>query len=296
MNIAQVEKVRKLVKESKILNNSERQEWLALLELMNDKQVLELERILESSQPKASAQVLPPKVQPVPPVPPLPRHPTVPQLAPSGAGGSQGFGSGHILNMPKAQGVKPPPPSPNESFGKKLEAVVKEPELPAPHKDLGLSSGLKAARPEQKQPGRISLVEEVGNEKAKRVPAVKPGLEKWPEKYRLESGLAEKPQAPIVSKPAKISSLTDIQSLLVEHFSDPKSLQKVLKDYVKGYGYAQVLINLEKSALYKSYIKTGQEVLQKSVSFETLAKQGGGFMDRTKFEEFADMLRFLQSE
>jgi hypothetical protein len=47
MNFQLIEKIRPLVKSSPLLNETERQEWLMLLELMNDKQLVELQRILE---------------------------------------------------------------------------------------------------------------------------------------------------------------------------------------------------------------------------------------------------------
>jgi hypothetical protein len=46
MNIEEVEKIKGLVKASTILSAGERAEWLALFDLMNDKQLLELEKIL----------------------------------------------------------------------------------------------------------------------------------------------------------------------------------------------------------------------------------------------------------
>ena len=50
MNPQQLEKLKGLIHTSGILNESERAEWLALLELMNDKQLGELEKILNSGQ------------------------------------------------------------------------------------------------------------------------------------------------------------------------------------------------------------------------------------------------------
>ncbi len=77
MNIAQLEKLKALIASSPILNVTERAEWLALLELMNDKQLGELEKILLEYQPASEAinkpvssksvtgaQILPKKAEP----------------------------------------------------------------------------------------------------------------------------------------------------------------------------------------------------------------------------------------
>jgi len=56
MNFQLIEKIRPLVKSSVLLNETERQEWLMLLELMNDKQLVELQRILEPASQLASKQ------------------------------------------------------------------------------------------------------------------------------------------------------------------------------------------------------------------------------------------------
>ncbi len=58
MNLELVQKLRQLIASSSILNPNEKQEWDALLELMNDKQMRELENILSeklSSSAKAAA-------------------------------------------------------------------------------------------------------------------------------------------------------------------------------------------------------------------------------------------------
>ncbi len=59
MNPEQKEKIQNLVKSSKVLTPMEREEWLALLDLMNDKQLFELQKILGSTvKPMASTVTL----------------------------------------------------------------------------------------------------------------------------------------------------------------------------------------------------------------------------------------------
>ncbi len=50
MNFQQAEKLKKLIQTSPVLNSAERDEWLILLDLMNEKQMQELEKILSSNQ------------------------------------------------------------------------------------------------------------------------------------------------------------------------------------------------------------------------------------------------------
>jgi hypothetical protein len=50
MNYERLIKLEQLIKSSPILDASEREEWLALLDLMNDKQLLELEKILQTTK------------------------------------------------------------------------------------------------------------------------------------------------------------------------------------------------------------------------------------------------------
>ncbi len=50
MQAEKIEQIKSLIKTSRILNDAERAEWLSLLELMNDKQLNELDKILNSVQ------------------------------------------------------------------------------------------------------------------------------------------------------------------------------------------------------------------------------------------------------
>jgi len=60
MQTEQFQKINNLVKNTPVLSGAEKDEWLQLLELMSDRQLLELERILSSSQqPAASSKQIP---------------------------------------------------------------------------------------------------------------------------------------------------------------------------------------------------------------------------------------------
>src|ERR1700759_5763880 len=78
-----------LIKVSPILNAQERPEWLEFLNLMDDKQTLELERILKSAGPLPAVR----HVEPPPAIIAVTYKPTISQkfpepkpVAPSGAG------------------------------------------------------------------------------------------------------------------------------------------------------------------------------------------------------------------
>ena len=151
MNFQHAEKIRQLIHTSTILNSQEREEWLGLLELMNDKQLVELENILLANVP-----VMPLEKQPIidekeklrqaeekkPLTHDLENHPvkTKPKEY-------QAPHLGHILNMPKVPSKSPVLPgfgraNKKPSFFEKLKDLLKEKELPPglPDKELSLPS------------------------------------------------------------------------------------------------------------------------------------------------------------
>jgi hypothetical protein len=111
MQPERIEKIKKLIENSSILSLPEKQDWLSMLELMNDKQLLELERILEPI-------VVKPAVVPEPIKQNLPKP---------------------VLNIPKTETPKPVKPSPIAEIVKKFKAqslppLPKQPQIPAfPH-------------------------------------------------------------------------------------------------------------------------------------------------------------------
>ncbi|MBL8030489.1 MAG: hypothetical protein JNN11_04545 [Candidatus Doudnabacteria bacterium] len=165
MNFQLIEKLRKLVEDSSILSLSEKHEWMSLLELMNDKQLLELERILVTNTLQVAANVVGapvvrsqenfPKValmqksQPEKIVAPAPKF-SMPAaiLAAKEKKDVQPSRSkislGHIINLPKIENAKksilnntlakPEPELLKKSgFLSKLKAMVRQPELPPGH-------------------------------------------------------------------------------------------------------------------------------------------------------------------
>lgn len=380
MNLGQVEKLRKLVTSSAVLNADEKQEWLALLELMNDKQLLELERILASSSPKPAAK---------PVAMPLQNISVQPQVtAPTGRVLTEDLkfkkpALGHIINVPKmpardtlaAQNQKKIPsvllsgnqqPDKKKSFLEKLKAMIQEPELPPGNTDLELSAPAVEIKPKAqaslvepvlasavlvkqppsvprpapapaslvtenpqtvasaKTPQKVQTVAEIlaqeAVKKSKSPEESLAGLKKWPKMYDLKEpksqaaanapallNLKDKP-APVplssavsqnqnavkatLLKPqsANIREPVDLEKLEVVYLGD-NQLDKKLKDMVKHFGYHQVVGHLEKSPLYKNYLHTGQEILQKGQS-----KGSDGLLEQEYFEKTADLLRNIQAE
>ncbi len=183
MNQQQTEKIKGLIKTSRILIESERAEWLSLLELMNDKQLGELEKILNSGQQSADSNQQksvsgtehivdnkqPESLKFSPPtqsLSPQPNRPRLPQLS-------------HIMNLPKnidgqmsalklsqktmgtqtsapvskepvfPVGVSSKTVKARQSFGDKLKAMFAEKELPAgiPKNELSLPAHTESSKP-----------------------------------------------------------------------------------------------------------------------------------------------------
>lgn len=73
MNTQQLENLQALIKSSPILSSQERQEWNTLLDLMDDKQLNELQKILSTARPAPAVIVQPPKL-------PTPKPVSLPDL------------------------------------------------------------------------------------------------------------------------------------------------------------------------------------------------------------------------
>lgn len=169
MSTTKVENIIGLINSSPILSPAERADWLALLGLMNDKQLLELEKILSENQKSdigtvsrraapsddrggswkvgsealsavqraisASSQA---NIKPLASSPSLsPQTPQMPKMS-------------HIINLPTFKQpsaplpVKPPVEKKSSIFASKLKAIFKEKELPAGHPEFELELAEKS--------------------------------------------------------------------------------------------------------------------------------------------------------
>ena len=202
MNLEKIEKIKALVTQSSILNSRERGEWLALLEVMDDKQLFELEKILGSGIrdkgpeiSKKSSLILNPSSfakastfaeatadksedklsltkKPAQASKPLPPQNVMPIRATPALS--------HILNLPKGFSSEKPQSSqaavPNTigplpssekidkqgGFLTRLRDILREKELPAPHAGSPLELAAVKKESGREEPSAKSQVPEIG--------------------------------------------------------------------------------------------------------------------------------------
>jgi hypothetical protein len=261
MNLELVQKLRQLIIESTILNPGEKQEWDALLELMNDKQMRELEKILAPA-PKVSSfikseaklmpqvehkEVLPMKIEVVKPKeevkpqsnfvkPPLGHIVNLPSFSKASEGKPPTFGS----SSPKFEGIDRDGKKNPSNFMQKLKAILREPELPAGmHEELLPEGKIENNLPEQKDQERSGIF--VLKNDAKKpvppkvpVPPLKPGV-KSQEKL-AEPGLVSKKDQEELAKilRANATALQHEQKPKTQTVQEVLSKQAVKPAEVKG--------------------------------------------------------------
>lgn len=315
MNPQQEQKLKELIHTSPVLNDTERQEWLALLDLMNDKQVLELEKILSTQQPAPG-----PTVASVTQAPPKP--PTMPAAA----------NLSHILNAPHPVVTKPqttpvptaPAPAPTHggmpqpffnTFKTRLHDMLEEKELPAapPSKELSAPEVIRPKPPVPPAVPRPTVVPPKPPLAATPKAAVPPPLPSAKPSLlaqgvgALKSSVPTAPAhaglptpKPIPLPGALLATLDEVAQLSVDTWVKyHEGIQPKLVAFVQNAGLHEVLFRLEKSPAYKTYIDTGIKVLSSpNGSFENLDTQGGlkpRFYSKEQFEIFTDMLRHVQA-
>jgi hypothetical protein len=253
------QRIIQLVQTSNILNAQEKADWLSLLELMNDKQIGELEEILQPkpieevvNKPKP-AQVLPTKFQ-IPesvPVPPKPPTPPKPQPKPIQQPFIEKSTLNHISNLP------------NQILDQHTFIPAKPQSLP------------QQFRPVNKIPV-----------------AAKPVPEKTPVKVTpVQPPVAAKPAVKQEEKPPALNfaTLEDLagvtRTVLKQEFR--KNFYTSIINLTAQYGYFQVLAILEKSSLYKDYILYGRIKLSSESKQELPLSQ-------EEFEFVTDLLLALK--
>jgi hypothetical protein len=370
MNDQQINILKELVQTSTILSSSEKNEWVALLGLMDDRQLTELYKIL--SDAKANEQKNKPQPKPVN------LEPEAPRLT-------------HILNMPRfgqdgaylKNPVLPTPPSEIKKpdtlpvqktsekklgFIQRLKNILAEKELPAPKvgpileitaphlakKPEPVTFGLKTiSRPSDVKKPLNPPVVPIPKNKPLNPPAIKKPLDNFPTKSNampisnlaqikaslikpsnlntqsgisfgkssnsdkekliseIKKGLEQKEANPalqvslnaknvsILSGNLQLDTLEDLEGHLTPNIfgvEELSSLVRKIKNLVAAKGYHSVIFNVEKSSLYKAYIRTGAEILNNQMSFDAMAnKDGNEYLTRESFEECADLLRQIQA-
>lgn len=285
------EKLKNLINSSSILTPGEKAEWVILVDVMNDKQAGDLEKILASGITETKAPAMNPN----------PATAGMPQLS-------------HIMNLPAASVSRPAPPlvpqpDPKKAaaFAARLKNIVSEKELPEGERENALPAPEKPkpVQPVKPQPVKAPAADKFSaglNFQQASPSAMQDNLKTIKEHInRAEPSAAAAPAA-AKSHPLrkiKLEDLGDLTLLTPQILSgtDLSHLADNIREVMKKYSYHDALFNLEKSELYKIYLATGLKMLQEQINFEELATRprSEAYLDREEFEKFADLLREIQS-
>jgi hypothetical protein len=280
-NELKIEQLRVDINQSKLLDDHEKADWLNLLELMNDKQIGELEEILKAPVSDAEAPATGPTITDHPKIPVPPKSTAMPALS-------------HISNLPTAISYNKPKPSKPVPMPK-LVMPDPAPSAPLPIK----APPLQAARPQGPQgspygmpaQGKGSIVNLSGSLKDSMVkpqPLPTPMLVKRPD---TEPGPGSRHlDAGSVKEPLQIRSLEDVAGLDLTMFrtSDHSLVQQNFQQLVLQFGYFNVLHAFEKSKLYKSYLNRGRSILSGE------STEGKFTVNQGEFELIADILQSIR--
>jgi hypothetical protein len=228
LNEKKIEEIRSRVQSSKLLSDHEKADWLNLIELMNDKQLADLEDILGSKPPEETEtssvhMAAPPLAKPLPtPPPPMPApEPVAPPV--------------HMAAPPKPA-VAPAPAPP---FQKPASEPALPPLAPLSHianvpSDVALTHSL---------PTHVNSPEQIPAPTP--APEAKHTLQKSTQQFTIEQ--------PDDLKGLNIATLRNY---------DWHSIAEQVKKAIGEVGYFQILQIIESSALYEAYIQSGKMRLQ----------------------------------
>jgi hypothetical protein len=258
-----------MINTSPMLTAKEKEEWLDMLIVMNDKQVSELEAILNT--PTDNLAPLPPAPPAPAPTAPTPRSSTPPLS--------------HISNLPSSMSQvipaapalspryplpKPTKPGSLKQWENNLRHTVEEKELARPQEEKLLSGTRPAVKPEPRpMPKQAALTP---------LPTVAPRA--VPEKPGTPANLAE-------PKDAAALTLGNMRAM-------GNNLITALKQVVASSNYYEVLFYLEKSPLYQLYLETGREALSAGASAFPASAGGKNLLSKAEFEAFSDLLKSIQ--
>lgn len=293
MNLAQVDKIKNLIKTSRLLSDSERQEWSQLITLMNDKQISELGEILlsqpEMPKPAASPQI------PAQNLPPLRHISNLPSSINLSAVPQTKLPSAPLLQNTETKTVT--------SWPTKLNTILQEKELP-PGKKM-----------EERLPTPVPAMKQAPHRPNETQPAAQPLFKKTDNQFiPLNRETINVPQKSAVAparsvpqaQPAEnnttlnLNSLAEISQLEARHLRSIgiTGLIARFRNLAITFGYFDVLFAFEKSPLYKLYLETGKDLLtkvhgqQKSPTHnQTLPTN---LLTKQEFEGITDLLLKIQ--
>lgn len=292
----QIQKLTQLIQSSKVLHNDERDVWLAMIPVMNDKQAADLFNILNSSPaPKVSADTQPRNVS---------------------TNSARSSSLSHITNLPndfsqvkqqrQPQTFQEPRvirrAEPPANLAEVIKHRVEEKELPAPEEFVEIESGHKAqpqsnlVKPSITQPLKANLKKTFpfqGNQNYIPLDEVMKQRDAERVDQRLKQATQnDKPQEKVVRVSTESSGSINVpvesyskDAILNSNFT---SVKNALVAMVRDYGYFSILFKFEQSPLYKDYLNTGKAwLLGNGQSTQTP-------LNKEQFEQVADLLRSIQ--
>ncbi len=249
-----MQKITQLVQSASILNAQEKAEWLSLIGLMNDKQISELEAILQSSGGV--------------PLPTTPEPPSTPKPSPIMEAPTPSLG--HISNLPSRMSDPRLAPKP-----------AKPMMPPGPERDFARNSKLTPMQTQQKT-GEPSL--QITSQ-----PAAKPFSPVSDPSAKPLTNSNPIPSADTAAKGFNLLELGDIQHLTAEalHHQNRANFFKLISVIAEKEGYFNVLSHFEESPLYQDYLNYGKLLLS-GASGDNLP------LTQEEFEFVADLLQALK--
>lgn len=292
----QIQKLTQLIQNSRVLRNDERDVWLAMIPVMNDKQAADLFNILNSK--------------------PTPKTNTDSQSRTGIDSQVRSTSLRHITNLPndfsqanqqrQTRVIQEPSvvrrAEPPANLAEVIKHRVEEKELPAPEELIEIGSGHQNKPP-------INLIKPIPGQ------SLKPDLKKtfpfqgsqnyipldevMKQREIDRSGQKVKLEVPNEIEKGNNARIpvqnSELANLPIESYSKEiissanfSSIKGSLTSMVRNYGYFPVLFKFEQSPLYKDYLETGKAWLTGN------GESAGASLNKEQFEQVADLLRSLQ--
>lgn len=270
MQDEKIAQLKKMISNSPVLSSNEKTEWLAMLGVMNDKQLADLEMILSTHRPAPKPMSISGMLKP---------NPVAPSLK-------------HIANLPKtmvqapAQESKPPvmkePPAPTARpafiplipWDQKLHQIVEEKELPAAKEKLEISEHTISGSQKPQAPAKSFAVPTIQPKPQVKAPlpsgsslvhsqedfwaqlVKKPATHTQPVQpveHVLEKIVQPPVQAPT---PETFTTLDDVSNMAASTLKKVSwnNLVDMMQQITRQYGFLQTRFAFEKSPLFIRYV------------------------------------------
>ena len=300
LNEQKLKQIQNLVKNATVLSDQEKNEWMALIELMNDKQIAELEEILQKPKPEPVAQpqpqpqvvAMPPTTPPTPTTPPKPMPPTRP-----------------VPSASQAPSVPTPVPAPKPVSASSLSHISNLPNQLSDQKQDPLVFQPAASPAAKSAAPPVPSVTQPAPSRPAPIPMPRPSqtapvrprsIPMPPSSPKPTEAVPMPPVTPLSipqSTPRDVSSsmntmvlskFEDIINLTSSalHQQNRETFHKTINELAAQYGYFQVVTNLEQSPLYQDYLNYGKSML--------MGKKDNLALSQEEFEFIADILLSLK--